>query len=391
MKTDEAEEAEDRVHDRPRIAACRARASSCSTPSGRARCRTPTSTATRGPTRSGTSPRAVGGLDLPNLEALGLGNVEPLEGCPPQPGAPAVAGRLLERSKGKDTTTGHWELMGVVTPQPFPTYPHGFPHDVIDPFMHRTGRGVLGNKAGVGDGDHPGARRGAPADRASGSSTRRPTRSSRSPRTRRRSRSRSSTTACRDRARDPRRQARGRARDRAARSSASPGNYERTPNRHDFSLEPKRPELPLARSRRRRRRSTASARSATSSPAATSTSRTRRSRTSRGSRRPSELLRELDDGLRLHEPRRDGHALGPPQRPGELPPLPPGLRPAAARTSSTRCGRATCSCSRPTTAATRRRRRPTIRASTRCCSPTSRAGTRPARSTRASSRTSARR
>jgi phosphopentomutase len=94
--------------------------------------------------------KAVGGLDLPMMEALGLGNVEALEGCPPQPGAPAVAGRLVERSKGKDTTTGHWELMGVVTAQPFPTYPHGFPHDVIDPFMHRTGRGVLGNKPASG-------------------------------------------------------------------------------------------------------------------------------------------------------------------------------------------------------------------------------------------------
>ena len=93
----------------------------------------------------GNIARAVGGLDLPNLEALGLGNVEPLEGCPPQPGAPAVAGRLFARSKGKDTTTGHWELMGVVTPVAFPTYPHGFPHDVIDPFMNGTGRGVLGN------------------------------------------------------------------------------------------------------------------------------------------------------------------------------------------------------------------------------------------------------
>src|SRR5438876_921413 len=93
---------------------------------------------------------AVGGLDLPNLEALGRGNVEPLEGCPPQPGAPAVAGRLFERSKGKDTTTGHWELMGLVTATAFPTYPHGFPHDVIDPFMHRTGRGVIGNKPASG-------------------------------------------------------------------------------------------------------------------------------------------------------------------------------------------------------------------------------------------------
>jgi phosphopentomutase len=98
----------------------------------------------------GNVARAVGGLDLPSLEALGLGNVEPLEGCPPQPGAPAVAGRLTERSKGKDTTTGHWELMGVVTPQPMPVYPHGFPHDVIDPFMHRTGRGVIGNRPASG-------------------------------------------------------------------------------------------------------------------------------------------------------------------------------------------------------------------------------------------------
>src|SRR5918995_1732154 len=98
----------------------------------------------------GNVSRAVGGLDLPSLEALGLGNVEPLEGCPPQSGAPAIAGRLAERSKGKDTTTGHWELMGIVTAQPFPTYPHGFPHDVIDPFMNRTARGVLGNKVASG-------------------------------------------------------------------------------------------------------------------------------------------------------------------------------------------------------------------------------------------------
>ena len=98
----------------------------------------------------GNVAKAVGGLDLPMMEALGLGNVEPLEGCRPQPGAPAVAGRLVEHSKGKDTTTGHWELMGVLTAQAFPTYPHGFPHDVVDPFMHRTGRGVLGNKPASG-------------------------------------------------------------------------------------------------------------------------------------------------------------------------------------------------------------------------------------------------
>jgi phosphopentomutase len=94
--------------------------------------------------------QAVGGLDLPNLEHLGFGNIEELLGCPPMDGAPGVAGRLFERSKGKDTTTGHWELMGIVTPVPMPTYPHGFPFEVIEEFAHRTGRGVLGNKPASG-------------------------------------------------------------------------------------------------------------------------------------------------------------------------------------------------------------------------------------------------
>lgn len=98
----------------------------------------------------GNIARAVGGLDLPTLEALGFGNIEELPGCAPQPGAPAVAGRLLERSKGKDTTTGHWELMGVVTPQAMPTYPYGFPDEILDPFANRTGHGVLGNKPASG-------------------------------------------------------------------------------------------------------------------------------------------------------------------------------------------------------------------------------------------------
>ena len=98
----------------------------------------------------GNVAKAVGGLDLPNLEHLGFGNVEDLEGCPPLDGAPAVAGRLFERSKGKDTTTGHWELMGIVTPVAMPTYPHGFPFEIIEGFAHRTGRGVIGNKAASG-------------------------------------------------------------------------------------------------------------------------------------------------------------------------------------------------------------------------------------------------
>src|ERR671935_2541034 len=98
----------------------------------------------------GNAARAVGGLAPPNLEQLGLGNVEELEGSPPQPHAPALTGRLIERSKGKDTTTGHWELMGIITPEPMPTYPHGFPFEIIEEFAHRTGRGVLGNKAASG-------------------------------------------------------------------------------------------------------------------------------------------------------------------------------------------------------------------------------------------------
>jgi phosphopentomutase len=88
---------------------------------------------------------AVGGLQLPHLQALGLGNVMPLAGCPPEPSAPSVAGRLLERSLGKDTTVGHWELAGVVTERAFPTYPDGFPDDLLAAFSKATGRGVIGN------------------------------------------------------------------------------------------------------------------------------------------------------------------------------------------------------------------------------------------------------
>jgi len=99
----------------------------------------------------GNLAKAVGGLDLPNLEQLGLGNVEDLDGCPPTDHAPAVAGRLFERSKGKDTTTGHWELMGIVTPVAMPTYPHGFPFEVIEelPFPLKQLRSALRTR-GIG-------------------------------------------------------------------------------------------------------------------------------------------------------------------------------------------------------------------------------------------------
>jgi len=187
----------------------------------------------------GNVAKAVGGLDLPNLEALGLGNVEPLEGCPPQPGAPAVAGRLVERSKGKDTTTGHWELMGVVTPQAMPTYAHGFPHDVIDPFMHRTGRGVLGNKPASGTEiiqelgeEHQ--RTGkwivyTSADSVFQIAAHEDT----IPLEELYAGSRAAREILTGK------HAVGRVIARPF--TGEPGNYERTPNRHDFSLEPKRP------------------------------------------------------------------------------------------------------------------------------------------------------
>ena len=89
-------------------------------------------------------PRAVGGLALPTLGRLGVGNLTEIEGTPPQPPAGAC-GRLIERSPGKDSTTGHWELMGVVLDHPLPTYPHGFPPELVTRFEAAIGRHVLGN------------------------------------------------------------------------------------------------------------------------------------------------------------------------------------------------------------------------------------------------------
>jgi phosphopentomutase len=91
---------------------------------------------------------AVGGLLVPTLERLGLGNVTPIAGVPPVD-SPAVHGRLWPLGPGKDTTTGHWELMGVSAPDA-PTYPDGFPAELIDAFSRATGRGVLGNTASEG-------------------------------------------------------------------------------------------------------------------------------------------------------------------------------------------------------------------------------------------------
>jgi phosphopentomutase len=98
----------------------------------------------------GNVARAVGGLALPHLEALGLGSCAPLAGVAPAARPGAAYGVAVPASPGKDSTTGHWELCGLVLDMPFPTYPHGFPPEVIAEFARRTGRGVLANKPASG-------------------------------------------------------------------------------------------------------------------------------------------------------------------------------------------------------------------------------------------------
>ena len=88
------------------------------------------------------------GVSLPNLAALGLGEVVGLPLGAPR--GEATYGRLLERGAGKDTTAGHWELMGLVLERPFPTYPQGFPAEVIEPFERAIGRRVLANRPASG-------------------------------------------------------------------------------------------------------------------------------------------------------------------------------------------------------------------------------------------------
>lgn len=93
----------------------------------------------------GNTARAVSGLTMPNLQRLGLGNITAIQGVAPNLDALAAWGRLAEKSKGKDTITGHWEMMGIVTQVAFPTYPHGFPPEVITELEAITGTKTLGN------------------------------------------------------------------------------------------------------------------------------------------------------------------------------------------------------------------------------------------------------
>jgi phosphopentomutase len=93
---------------------------------------------------------AVGGLDLPNLGALGLGRLADVAGVPPVADPAGAFGTMTERSPGKDTTTGHWEIAGVILERPFPTYPDGFPPEVMDAFEAAIGSRTLGNVAASG-------------------------------------------------------------------------------------------------------------------------------------------------------------------------------------------------------------------------------------------------
>jgi len=93
--------------------------------------------------------RAAGNLRLPNLEALGFGSCGD-SGIAKVAAPTAAYGVAQPNSAGKDSTTGHWELCGVQLPVPFPTYPHGFPAELLDEFSARTGRGVIGNRAASG-------------------------------------------------------------------------------------------------------------------------------------------------------------------------------------------------------------------------------------------------
>jgi phosphopentomutase len=93
---------------------------------------------------------AAGGLKMPVCQTLGLGNVATIEGVPAAAHPEGAFGRMAEQSAGKDSTTGHWEIGGVITPTPFPTYPDGFPEELVREFERRAGVKTIGNKPASG-------------------------------------------------------------------------------------------------------------------------------------------------------------------------------------------------------------------------------------------------
>jgi phosphopentomutase len=98
----------------------------------------------------GNIAKQLGGLSLPNLGELGIGNLTEIAGVPPVKTPRGAFGKMREASAGKDTTTGHWEMVGLVIDKPFQVFANGFPPEIIDEFAHAAGRGVLGNKPASG-------------------------------------------------------------------------------------------------------------------------------------------------------------------------------------------------------------------------------------------------
>ena len=94
--------------------------------------------------------KATGGIDAPNLQALGLGNIEEIEGITTSSSPAASHGLMVELSAAKATLAGHWEMMGLVLEAPLPTYPEGFPEELLLRFEKETGRGVIGNRPASG-------------------------------------------------------------------------------------------------------------------------------------------------------------------------------------------------------------------------------------------------
>jgi phosphopentomutase len=98
----------------------------------------------------GNTAKVLGGIHLPNMQAIGLGNLTEIKGVEPTNKTLGAYGKCRESSKGKGSVIGHWELMGIQTNVPFPTYPNGFPEEILKPFSEQTGRGILANRPASG-------------------------------------------------------------------------------------------------------------------------------------------------------------------------------------------------------------------------------------------------
>ncbi len=98
----------------------------------------------------GNTARFTGGLDLPNLERLGLGLIDDIPGVAEVPAPLGHYGKMAEQSPGKDTTSGHWEIAGLILEKPFPLYPQGFPQEIVKKIEQAIGRPILGNKPASG-------------------------------------------------------------------------------------------------------------------------------------------------------------------------------------------------------------------------------------------------